>query len=83
TRVIHYYLWFNPAVESQATDRAFRIGQTRDVFVHRLVTKGTLEERIDAALASKRELADLAVGAGETWLSELGNAELKELVALR
>ena len=83
TRVIHYDLWFNPAVESQATDRAFRIGQTRDVFVHRLVTKGTLEERIDAALASKRELADLAVGAGETWLSELGNAELKELVALR
>jgi SNF2 family DNA or RNA helicase len=82
-RVVHYDLWFNPAVESQATDRAFRIGQTKNVFVHRLVTRGTLEEKIDAALASKRELAELTVGAGETWISELGNEELRDLVALR
>lgn len=82
SRVIHYDLWFNPAVENQATDRAFRIGQTKNVFVHRLVTRGTLEERIDAILERKRELAELTVGAGETWISELSNAELRELVSL-
>ncbi|HOX32488.1 MAG TPA: SNF2-related protein [Spirochaetales bacterium] len=82
TRVFHYDLWFNPAVEEQATDRAFRIGQQRDVFVHRLVTRGTLEERIAAALQSKRELAELTVGAGETWLTELSTAELRDLLEL-
>jgi len=83
TRVFHYDLWYNPAVENQATDRAFRIGQTRNVFVHRLIARGTLDERIDEALAAKRELAELTVGSGETWLTRLGNAELRELVALR
>ena len=82
SRVIHYDLWFNPAVESQATDRAFRIGQSKDVFVHRLVTRGSLEERINSALATKRELADMAVGVGETWITELGNKELRELIRL-
>jgi len=81
TRVIHYDLWFNPAVENQATDRAFRIGQRRNVFVHRLITKDSFEEKIDATLRSKRELADLAVSAGETWLTELNNAELSALVS--
>ncbi|MDR2482634.1 MAG: DEAD/DEAH box helicase, partial [Treponema sp.] len=61
SRVIHYDLWYNPAVENQATDRAFRIGQTRNVFVHRLITKNSFEEKIDAMLQSKRELADLTV----------------------
>ncbi|MFZ3111201.1 MAG: DEAD/DEAH box helicase, partial [Rectinemataceae bacterium] len=80
TRVIHYDLWFNPAVENQATDRAFRIGQRKNVFVHRLITKDSFEEKINATLLAKRELADLAVSAGETWLTELGNAELAALV---
>ena len=79
SRVVHYDLWFNPAVEEQATDRAFRIGQSRDVFVHRLVTAGTFEERIDAMLASKRELAELSVASGESWLCKLGDEELREL----
>ncbi len=82
TRVFHYDLWFNPAVENQATDRAFRIGQSRNVFVHRLVCRGTLEERIDAALESKRELAELTVRAGETWLTELSNRELRDMLSL-
>ena len=80
TRVIHYDLWFNPAVENQATDRAFRIGQRKNVFVHRLITKDSFEEKINATLLAKRELADLAVSVGETWLTELGNAELAALV---
>jgi SNF2 family DNA or RNA helicase len=79
TRVIHYDLWFNPAVESQATDRACRIGQTKNVFVHRLIAAGTFEERIDAMLKSKRELADMSVATGEAWISRMGNEELKEL----
>ena len=69
--VIHYDLWWNPAVESQATDRAYRIGQRRHVHVHRLITAGTFEERIDRMLEQKRELADLTVGAGGAWLGEL------------
>jgi SNF2 family DNA or RNA helicase len=83
TRVVHYDLWFNPAVENQATDRAFRIGQTKNVFVHRLVTKDTIEERIDAMIASKRGLSDLTVRAGESWIADLGDDELRELLALR
>jgi len=79
-RVIHYDLWFNPAVENQATDRAFRIGQTRNVFVHRLITRDTLEEKIDRALAAKRVVAELGVGAGEQWITALGNDELGELI---
>ncbi len=80
TRVIHYDLWFNPAVENQATDRAFRIGQRKNVFVHRLITKDSFEEKINATLSAKRELAELTVSEGETWLTELGNAELAALV---
>ncbi|WP_420151434.1 SNF2-related protein [Spirosoma sp.] len=80
--VIHYDLWWNPAVEAQATDRAFRIGQTKNVLVYRLMNQGTLEEKIDAMIRSKRELADLSVQTGETWLGDLSDAELKELVNL-
>ncbi|QJW91820.1 DEAD/DEAH box helicase [Spirosoma taeanense] len=80
--VIHYDLWWNPAVEAQATDRAFRIGQTKNVLVYRLMNQGTLEEKIDAMIRSKKELADLSVKTGETWLGDLSDDELKELVSL-
>lgn len=80
--VIHYDLWWNPAVETQATDRAYRIGQKNKVMVHRLINKGTLEERIDEMIKDKKELADLTVSSGEKWLGELNNNELKELVKL-
>lgn len=80
--VIHYDLWWNPAVENQATDRAYRIGQKNKVIVHRLINKGTLEERIDDMIKDKRELADLTVASGEKWLGELNNKELKDLVQL-
>jgi SNF2 family DNA or RNA helicase len=79
SRVIHYDLWYNPAVENQATDRAFRIGQRRNVFVHRFITKNTFEEKIDAMLSSKRELADMTVSSGESWLTRMTHEELKEL----
>ena len=68
--VVHHDLWWNPAVEAQATDRAYRIGQRRDVLVYRFVTAGTFEEKINAMLA-KRELADLTVNTGETWIGDL------------
>lgn len=80
--VIHYDLWWNPAVETQATDRAYRIGQTERVMVYRLLTKGTFEEKIDEMLKDKRELADLTVSTGEKWIGELSNRELKDLVSL-
>ena len=79
SRVIHYDLWYNPAVENQATDRAFRIGQTRNVFVHRLITKNSFEEKIDAMLQSKRELADMTVSSGESWLARMSHDELRAL----
>jgi superfamily II DNA or RNA helicase len=82
THVVHYDRWWNPAVEDQATDRAYRIGQDRPVQVHRLVTENTLEDRISAVIAAKRNLADAVVGSGEAWLSELSDAELSELVEL-
>ncbi|MGH8905330.1 MAG: SNF2-related protein [Egibacteraceae bacterium] len=82
THVVHYDRWWNPAVEDQATDRAHRIGQTRTVEVHKLVTAGTLEERIAELLERKRALADAVVGAGEAWVTELDDAALAELVAL-
>ena len=82
THVLHYDRWWNPAVEDQATDRAYRIGQTRTVNVHKLVTGGTLEDRIATLLEEKRALADAVVGSGETWLAELGDDELRALVAL-
>ena len=82
SQVIHFDLWWNPAVEAQATDRAFRIGQKRNVQVHRFITSATFEERIDAMIQSKKELADLTVAAGETWIGELSDKELKGLFAL-
>ncbi|MEV0089854.1 SNF2-related protein [Saccharopolyspora sp. NPDC050642] len=81
--VVHYDRWWNPAVEEQATDRAYRIGQTKPVQVHRLVAGGTLEERIAVLLAGKKELADAVLGGGEAALSELSDAELRRLVELR
>jgi SNF2 family DNA or RNA helicase len=79
SRVIHYDLWYNPAVENQATDRAFRIGQKRNVFVHRFITKNSFEEKIDAMLSSKQELADMTVTSGESWLAKMSHEELKAL----
>ena len=82
THVVHYDRWWNPAVEDQATDRAHRIGQTRTVEVHALVTAGTVEERVAALLERKRSLADVVVDSGESWITELDDADLAELVAL-
>ena len=83
THVLHYDRWWNPAVEDQATDRAYRIGQDRPVQVHRLIAEGTLEDRIAALLEKKRELADAVVGSGEGWIAELSDDDLTELVSLR
>ena len=80
--VIHVDRWWNPAVEDQATDRAFRIGQRRDVQVRKFVCVGTLEERIDAMIEQKKALAEQIVGTGESWLSELSTAALREVLAL-
>jgi SNF2 family DNA or RNA helicase len=77
--VFHFDRWWNPAVEDQATDRAFRIGQTRNVQVHKFVCVGTLEEMIE----SKKALAESVVGQGENWLTELSTGQLRELVSLR
>jgi SNF2 family DNA or RNA helicase len=79
SRVIGFDLGFNPAVEDQATDRAFRIGQNRNVVVHRLITAGTFEEKIDAMLKSKRGLAEPRVASGKSWLSKMSDRELKEI----
>ena len=83
THVLHYDRWWNPAVEDQATDRAYRIGQDRPVQVHRLIAEGTLEDRIAALLETKRELAEAVIGSGEGWIAELSDAELADLVGLR
>ncbi len=81
--VVHLDRWWNPAVENQATDRAFRIGQRRDVQVRKLVCVGTVEERIDEMLTGKQELADLAVGVGgENWITELSTDQLHALLTL-
>lgn len=80
--VVHYDRWWNPAVEDQATDRAHRIGQTGQVTVHRLITEGTVEDRVAELLEQKRALADRVVGGGEGWLSKLGDADLHALIAL-
>ncbi|UAK32951.1 DEAD/DEAH box helicase [Nocardia asteroides] len=80
--VIHLDRWWNPAVENQATDRAFRIGQRRNVQVRKLVCVDTIEERIDEMINGKRQLADLAVGAGENWITELSTDELRDLFTL-
>ncbi|MGW8886090.1 DEAD/DEAH box helicase [Streptomyces sp. NPDC055749] len=81
--VIHYDRWWNPAVEEQATDRAYRIGQTQPVQVHRLIAEGTVEDRIGELLESKRALADAVLGTGETALTELSDRDLADLVSLR
>ena len=82
SNVIHYDLWWNPAVETQATDRAYRIGQEKNVLVHRLITRGTFEEKIDELLQQKKELANLTVATGEKWIGELSNEELNQLIKL-
>ena len=82
SNIIHYDLWWNPAVEAQATDRAYRIGQERNVMVHRFITKGTFEEKINQLLINKKELADLTVATGEKWIGAYSDKELKDLLAL-
>ncbi len=82
TNVIHYDLWWNPAVEDQATDRTYRIGQDKNVMVHRMITLGTFEEKIDEMLKSKKELADLAVYEGEKIITELSDDEIYEIFSL-
>ncbi len=81
--VIHLDRWWNPAIEDQATDRAYRIGQTKPVQVHRMVTRGTIEERVGLLLERKRSLADAVLGRGEAALTELSDDELRDLVSLR
>ncbi len=80
--VIHFDRWWNPAVENQATDRAYRIGQSKVVMVHKMVTLGTLEEKIDRLIETKKQLAEEVVGTGESWLSDMGNDEFKALISL-
>ncbi|MDQ3639022.1 MAG: DEAD/DEAH box helicase [Actinomycetota bacterium] len=81
--VFHFDRWWNPAVEDQATDRAFRIGQRRNVEVHKFVCVGTLEERIDEMIEQKKVLAESIIGTDEAWITELSDRELREMVALR
>ncbi len=83
SHVFHFDRWWNPAVENQATDRAFRIGQTRTVHVHKFVCVGTLEERIDQMIEQKTELAKNIIGSGESWLTELSTGQLRDLLTLR
>ncbi|GFN34035.1 DEAD/DEAH box helicase [Paenibacillus xylaniclasticus] len=81
--VFHYDRWWNPAVENQATDRAYRMGQTRDVQVHKFIALGTLEEKIDEMLESKQQLSDNVITSSEGWITELSTEELKDLFTLR
>ncbi len=83
THVFHFDRWWNPAVENQATDRAYRIGQTRTVQVHKFVCRGTLEERIDQMIESKTELAENIIGSGEQWITELDSGQLRDILTLR
>ncbi|KOY83638.1 DEAD/DEAH box helicase [Lysinibacillus macroides] len=81
--VIHFDRWWNPAVENQATDRAFRIGQTKNVMVHKFITAGTIEEKIDAMIAEKQQLSgDIIAATGEQWITEMSNDELMQLFTL-
>jgi len=79
SHVIHYDLWWNPAVENQATDRAYRIGQKKNVMVHRMICKNTFEERIDEMIQKKKHLAEMTVATGENWIGKLSNKELREI----
>jgi SNF2 family DNA or RNA helicase len=81
--VFHFDRWWNPAVEQQATDRAFRIGQTRNVQVRKFICGGTLEENIDQLIESKKALAESVVSSGEGWLTELSTDELRQILMLR
>ena len=80
--VVHYDLWWNPAVEDQATDRAYRIGQKSNVNVYRLISADTFEEKIDAMIKSKKDLAQMTVATGESWIGDLSNKELREVFSL-
>ena len=79
SHVIHYDLWWNPAVESQATDRAYRIGQTKNVHVHRFICRNTFEEKIDMMIQKKKDLAEMTISTGENWIGNLSNSELREV----
>jgi SNF2 family DNA or RNA helicase len=81
--VFHFDRWWNPAVENQATDRVFRIGQSKNVEVHKFVCLGTIEERIDEMIEQKKEISESIVGTGEGWITELSNSELREIFTLR
>ena len=80
--VIHFDRWWNPAVENQATDRAYRIGQNKSVIVHKFVAKGTIEERIDAMIQNKVDLAESVIGTGENWITEMSDSALLDLMRL-
>ena len=79
SHVIHYDLWWNPAVENQATDRAYRIGQNKNVMVHRMICKNTFEERINEMIQKKKHLAEMTIATGENWIGKLSNKELREI----
>jgi SNF2 family DNA or RNA helicase len=81
--VFHFDRWWNPAVENQATDRAFRIGQTQNVQVYKYLCAGTMEERIDEMIERKRGLAEQIVGTSEGWITELSTEQLRDLFTLR
>jgi len=80
--VFHFDRWWNPSVENQATDRAYRIGQKKNVFVHKFISVGTLEENIDQLIEQKKELADSVIGTGESWLTEMSTEQLREILSL-
>ena len=80
--VFHFDRWWNPAVEDQARDRAFRLGQKKNVFVHKFVTLGSLEEKIDVMIEDKKRLSESVVGADESWLTDSDNDKFRELIAL-
>jgi SNF2 family DNA or RNA helicase len=80
--VFHFDRWWNPAVEDQATDRTFRIGQTKKVFVHKFVTLDTLEERIDQMIDAKKKIAGAIIGNDESWLTQLDNEAFRQLIRL-
>ena len=80
--VFHFDRWWNPAVENQATDRAYRIGQEKTVFAHKMITLGSLEERIDEMIEAKKSLAESIVGSDENWITEMDNEEFEELISL-
>ena len=81
--MFHFDRWWNPAVEDQATDRAYRIGQTRNVMVHKFICAGTLEEKIDALIESKKTLSSNVLGTGEDWITGLSTDELRDMLTLR